>query len=162
MSWRLRCLLLAWVLLMVLLAIELGVSFLPLDPSARPLVLIPAVLMVGVVGTIFMEVGRGPEIIRLFAAAALLWLSILLGLGSLDPMTRIVYPVQTGAPMAWRRESAAPVVHQPEGFGGAPFRSQAYDQEEGVPQSKPLRCHTRSGSPFWQECARTLACNDPA
>jgi len=149
MSRRLRCLLLAWVLLMVLLAIEFGVSFLPLDPSARPLVLIPAVLMVGVVGTIFMEVGRGPEIIRLFAAAALLWLSILLGLGSLDPMTRIVYPVQTGAPMAWRRESAAPVV-------------QAYDQEEGVPPSKPLRCHTRSGSPFWQECARILACNDPA
>ncbi len=98
MSQRFRRLLLAWVLLMVLLAIELGTSFLPLDRSARPLVLIPAVLMVAVVGTIFMEVGRGPEIVRLFAVAALLWLSMLLGLGSLDPMTRIDYPVQAAHP----------------------------------------------------------------
>ena len=98
MTPRFRRLWLAWVLLMVLLAIEFGASFLPLDRSARPLVLIPAVLMVGVVGTIFMEVGRGPEIIRLFAVAALLWLSILLGLGSLDPMTRIVYQVQAAYP----------------------------------------------------------------
>jgi hypothetical protein len=36
--------------------------------------------------------------IRLFAAAALLWLTILLGLGSLDPMTRIEYRVQAGYP----------------------------------------------------------------
>jgi len=98
MSQRFRRLLLAWMLLLVLLAIEFGASFLPLDRSARPLVLIPAVLMVGVAGTIFMEVGRGPEIIRLFAVAALLWLSILLGLGSLDPMTRIEYQVQAGYP----------------------------------------------------------------
>lgn len=98
MNQRLRHLLLAWVLLMVLLAIEFGASALPFDRSARPLVLIPAVLMVGVVGTIFMEVGRGPEIVRLFAAAGLLWLGILLGLGSLDPMTRIVYHVQTANP----------------------------------------------------------------
>jgi cytochrome c oxidase subunit 4 len=98
MSQRLRRLFLAWVLLMFLLAIAFGVSSLPLDRSARPLVLAPAVLMVGVVGTIFMEVGRGPEITRLFAAAGLLWLSILLGLGSLDPMTRIVYHVQTANP----------------------------------------------------------------
>ena len=83
---------------MAMLAIEFGASFLPLDRSARPLVLIPAVLMVGVVGTDFMEVGRGPEIIRLFAIAALLWLSILLGLGSLDPLTRIEYLVQAAYP----------------------------------------------------------------
>jgi hypothetical protein len=87
MTPRFRRLWLASVLLLVLLAIEFGVSFLPLDRAARPLVLISAVLMVGVVGTVFMEVGRGPEIIRLFAIAALLWLSILLGLGSLDPLT---------------------------------------------------------------------------
>jgi caa(3)-type oxidase subunit IV len=98
MSRRLRQLVLAWVLLMVLLAIQIGVSFLPLGQSSRPLVLVPAVLMVCLVGTVFMEVGRGPEIIRLFAVAALLWLSILLGLGSLDPMTRIIYHVQTGIP----------------------------------------------------------------
>jgi caa(3)-type oxidase subunit IV len=98
MTPRFRRLWLTLVLLLVLLAIEFGVSFLPLDPSARPLVLIPAALMVGVVVTMFMEVGRGPEIIRLFAVAALLWLSILLGMGSLDLMTRIEYQVQASYP----------------------------------------------------------------
>ncbi len=93
-----RRLLLAWFWLMLLLAVEVGASFLPLGRSARPLLLIPAVLMVGVAGTAFMEVGRGPEIIRLFAVAALLWLFILLGLGSLDPMTRIEYQVQAAYP----------------------------------------------------------------
>ncbi len=94
MTPRFRHLWLTLGLLLVLLAIEVGVSFLPLDRAARPLVLIPAVVMVGVVGTVFMEVRRGPEIVRLFAVAALLWLTILLGLGSLDPMTRTVYHVQ--------------------------------------------------------------------
>ena len=61
MTPRFRRLLLTWVLLLVLLAIEFGASFLPLERSARPLVLIPAVLMVAVVGTVFMQVGRGPD-----------------------------------------------------------------------------------------------------
>jgi len=95
---RLRQLVWAWVWLMILLAIEVGASFLPLGPSARPLVLIPAGLMVGVVATVFMEIGRGPEIVRLFAIASLLWLSILPGLGSLDPMTRVMYQVRTATP----------------------------------------------------------------
>lgn len=98
MTPRFRRLWLALLVLVVLLAIELGVSLLPLDRSARPLVLIPAMLMVGTVGTMFMEVGRGPEIVRLFAVAGLLWLAILLGLGSLDPMTRTDYHVQEVLP----------------------------------------------------------------
>lgn len=95
MNKRLRQLALTWVLLIVLLVIEVGVSLLPLGRSARPLVLIPAVLMVGV---IFMEVGKGPEIVQLFAVASLLWLTILLGLGSLDPITRTMYYVHKGLP----------------------------------------------------------------
>ncbi|HUI22301.1 MAG TPA: cytochrome C oxidase subunit IV family protein [Methylocella sp.] len=95
MTQRLRQLLLTWVLLVVLLAIEIGISFLPLDRSARPVVLLPAVLMAGLVGVVFMEVGRGPEIVRLFAVASLLWLTILLGMGSLDPMTRAMHYVRT-------------------------------------------------------------------
>jgi cytochrome c oxidase subunit IV len=94
MTPRLRSLLLVWVLLMILLAVELGASFLPLNSSSRPLLLIPAVLMVGTVGTWFMQIGRGPTIVRLFAVAGLLWLTVLLGLGSLDPMTRTDYHVQ--------------------------------------------------------------------
>ena len=95
MNPRSRHLLLAWGLLIALLAIEFGASFLPLDRAARPLILIPAALMLAVVSVAFMEVRRGPETIRLCAAAGLLWLCILLGLGSLDPMTRVNYYVQT-------------------------------------------------------------------
>jgi cytochrome c oxidase subunit 4 len=94
MTLRFRRLWLTLALLLLLLAIEFGTSFFPLDRAARPFLLIPAVLMVGAVGTMFMEVGRGPEIVRLFAVAGLLWLTILLGLGSLDPMTRTNYYVQ--------------------------------------------------------------------
>ena len=36
-------------------------TFLPLGRAARPLVMIPAVVVVGTVGVIFMEVRRGPE-----------------------------------------------------------------------------------------------------
>ncbi len=95
MNPRSRHLLLAWGLLIALLAIEFGASFLPLDRAARPLILIPAALMLAVVSVAFMEVRRGPETIRLCAVAGLLWLCILLGLGSLDPMTRVNYYVQT-------------------------------------------------------------------
>ena len=95
MTPRLRVLLLVWACLLILLAIELGISFLPLARSARPIVLIPAVLMVAAVGMRFMQIGRGPTIIRLFATAGLLWLGLLLVLGSLDPMTRTDYLVQT-------------------------------------------------------------------
>ena len=95
MNPRSRHLLLAWGLLMALLAIEFGASFLALDRAARPLILIPAALMIAVVSVGFMELRRGPEAIRLFFAAGLLWLCILLGLGSLDPMTRINYYVLT-------------------------------------------------------------------
>ncbi len=37
---------------------------------------------------------------------------------------------------------------QPEGFGGAPFRSQVYDQEERIPPSKPSRGHMRQAPHF--------------
>lgn len=99
MTLRLRHLALTLLLLLVLLAIEFGVSFLPLDRAARPLLLLPATLMVGIVGAVFMEVGQGPAIVRLFAVAGLLWLLILLGLGSLDPMTRTDYNAQGAVEM---------------------------------------------------------------
>jgi hypothetical protein len=86
-------LLFAWVLLLVLGGIEFGASFLPLGRSLRPLVMIPGVLMVGTVGIMFMEVGKGPTIVRGFAVAAMFWLVLLLGLGSADPLTRTDYHV---------------------------------------------------------------------
>lgn len=84
---------LSWLGLIALLAVELGVSFLPLRPALRPLILLPALPMLGIIVASFMEVGRGPVLARLFAAAGALWLVILLTLGSLDPLTRVSYPV---------------------------------------------------------------------
>jgi len=92
---HLRRLVWAWVVVLVLLAIQFGASFLPLIPSLRPLLLVPAALMLAAVATMFMQIGRGPALVRVFAAAALLWVSILLGLGSLGPLTRTDYPLAT-------------------------------------------------------------------
>jgi hypothetical protein len=98
MTAHFRNLLVTWVLLLVLLGAGFGASFLPLARSDRPLILIPVVLMVAAIGIMFMQVGRGPTIVRLFAVAALVWLSVLLGFGSLDPMTRTDHLVQAANP----------------------------------------------------------------
>ncbi len=87
-------LLLAWITLLVLGGIAFGLSFVPMGRSLRPLIMIPSVLMAALVAIVFMEVGRGPVIVRGFAVAAMFWLLLLLGLGSIDPLTRVDYHVQ--------------------------------------------------------------------
>ncbi len=52
--------------------------------------------MVALVGLTFMRVQHSIAPARGFALAGLLWLLLLLGLGTMDPLTRTVYPV--GAP----------------------------------------------------------------
>jgi cytochrome c oxidase subunit 4 len=86
-------LLLGWVLLLVLLAAEFGLSFVTMAPGMRVLLMVPAAVMVAVVAVVFMEIGDGPVIVRGFAAAGLVWLFVLLVLGSMDPMTRTDYQV---------------------------------------------------------------------
>jgi cytochrome c oxidase subunit 4 len=82
-----------WLLLVVLGAVEVAASYLPLPRVLRPLVMLPAVLMVATVAIGFMEVRRGNVLVRAFAVAGLFWLLVLLGLGSADPLTRKEYPV---------------------------------------------------------------------
>lgn len=88
---ELKNLLLTWLLVLLLGVAEFAASFLPLARAWRPLVMIPAALMIAGVAIGFMEVRRGPVLVRAFAVAALLWLAILLGLGSVDPLTRTDY-----------------------------------------------------------------------
>jgi hypothetical protein len=86
-------LLVTWGLLILLGGTELAASYLPLARSWRPLIMIPGVLMVLVVSIVFMEVKKGPVIVRAFAVAAMFWLFVLLALGSADPLTRTNYYV---------------------------------------------------------------------
>jgi cytochrome c oxidase subunit 4 len=82
-----------WLVLLFLGAAELAASYLPLPRGWRPLVMLPGVLMVGVLAVGCMEVRRGTVLVRAFAVAGLFWLVVLLGLGSVDPLTRKEYPV---------------------------------------------------------------------
>jgi hypothetical protein len=79
--------------LLLIAAPEFAGSFVPLAPSRRPLLLLPAIAMVVLVGVMYMRVHCGAALVRGFALAGLVWLSLLLGLGTMDPLTRAVYPV---------------------------------------------------------------------
>ena len=82
---------LAWVALIVLWGAEFGISFMYMPPSIRPIILIIAAVMIAIIAVFFMHVGRGPTIVRGFAVAAIFWMIILIGLGSMDPLTRVQY-----------------------------------------------------------------------
>jgi hypothetical protein len=80
-----------------LLAAELAVTF-AFSGWGRGGVAVIAAAMVGVAAFGFMDLRQEGVVVWLFAAAALLWLIILLGLGALDPMTRTLYPTVIAVP----------------------------------------------------------------
>ena len=88
-----RRLLLCWAALMLLAALEFGCATIHFDRPYRPLLLLPALAMVALVALMFMRVRDGVAIVRVFAIAGLFWLTILLGLGMMDPLSRAIYPV---------------------------------------------------------------------
>ncbi len=111
---ELRRILLMWLLLLLIGTAELLASYLPLARAWRPLLLVPAVLMVIVVAVEFMEVRKGPAIIRAFAMAALFWLLVLLALGSADPLTRTNYLLmRTHDPSSREIPESAPAAEPP-------------------------------------------------
>jgi hypothetical protein len=97
-------------------------------PRSKSGVLIPAVLMVGAADLIFLELRRGRRIVRrkmplpspkddpphegqserkmLSAVASVLWLTIVLGLGSLDPLTQARYHVKSSKSWEGRHSPA--------------------------------------------------------
>jgi len=84
-------------LMFALLAAELAVTF-AFSGWGRGGVAVIAAAMVGVAAFGFMDLRQEGVVVWLFAAAALLWLIILLGLGALDPMTRTLYPTVIAVP----------------------------------------------------------------
>jgi hypothetical protein len=84
-------------LMFALLAAELAATF-AFPGWGRGGIAIVAATMVAVAAFGFMELRQEDASVWLFAAAAVLWLAILLGLGSLDPLTRTLYPTVIAAP----------------------------------------------------------------
>ncbi|HEY6432298.1 MAG TPA: hypothetical protein VIZ17_09980 [Acetobacteraceae bacterium] len=94
MIFRIILLAVTWVVLMALAGGEFLISGIHMALPDRPLVLLPAGLMVLIVVLVFMRLPRAPLIARGFALVAIFWLILLLGLGSMDALTRNFWWVQ--------------------------------------------------------------------
>jgi cytochrome c oxidase subunit 4 len=85
--------LLVWLFLLILFGLELGLTRLGYG-------MIVPLVGAGMAATIafgFMRLGSAPPLSRFFAGGAVFWLLVLLGLGSLDFVTRVDVPVTTQA-----------------------------------------------------------------
>ena len=82
-----------WIALLVVAAVEFGCSFIHMAPSARPVLILGAAVMAVIVALGYMRLTTAPTIAQGFAVAGVFWLTILLGLAMVDPMTRAVYTV---------------------------------------------------------------------
>ena len=89
---------LAWLLLLLLGGGAFLVSAIPMQPGNRPVILVFTFVMVVVIAIAFMQIGRSPIIARGFAVAAVFWVIVLLGLGSVDILTRNLWLVQNYHP----------------------------------------------------------------
>lgn len=77
-----------WVALMLLLVLNLVVANLPLGKAKAPLNLLIAVIQASLMFAVFMRLNRASTLVKLTAAAGLLWLSFLFIIGSTDYFTR--------------------------------------------------------------------------
>jgi len=89
----LRGVAIAWLILVLLLAEELVATFVVPGRLGPCIVLGSGMVMVAVVGFAFMRLRGSASLAQAFVVAALFWLLVLLGLGSMDPLTRTDYPV---------------------------------------------------------------------
>ena len=94
MSKALRHLALAWLGLVLLLVLTLGLSYLPLG-SANIVVALTIAMAKGVIVVlIFMKLAHSPPLTWIFAGAGLFWLALLFGLTFTDYATRTGFPPQ--------------------------------------------------------------------
>lgn len=93
-----------WFALLALLVAEIIVARLVNWPLAAPLF---GVAMAGVVAFVFMDLRRSNNLTRIFALAAVFWTITMLGLGVLDPATRISTTVQART-NDWRKPVTGP------------------------------------------------------
>jgi hypothetical protein len=93
MTRGLRGVAVVWLILMLLLVEELVATFVVPRRIGPGVVLVSGIVMVVVVGFAFMRLRTTAGLAQAFVVAVLFWLLVLLGLGSMDPLTRTDYPV---------------------------------------------------------------------
>ena len=79
---------LVWAGLLLMLAANVGVALLPLGRVKTPLNLLLAVAQASLMFVVFMRLNRASALVKLTAAAGLVWLSFLFLIGSADYLTR--------------------------------------------------------------------------
>jgi cytochrome c oxidase subunit 4 len=84
----LRPLILAWAALLALLALTLGLAYVPMGKLNPVVALGIGGLKALIVLAIFMELREGPSLRRVFAAAGFFWLAILFSLSMTDYLAR--------------------------------------------------------------------------
>ena len=94
MSKALRHLALAWVGLVLLLVLTLGLAYLPLGTANIVVALTIAMAKGVIVVLIFMKLAHSPPLTWIFAGAGLFWLALLFGLSFTDYATRAGFPPQ--------------------------------------------------------------------
>ena len=87
-----RALVFAWLGLLALLALTLGMAFAPLGKGNIAVALSIGAAKGLIVVFVFMELARGHPLKLIFAGAGLFWLMILFGLSFTDYATRTGFP----------------------------------------------------------------------
>ncbi len=79
---------LVWVGLLILLAVNIVIANLPLGRAKTPANLAVAIAQASLMFAVFMRLNRASALVKLTAAAGLVWLSFLFIIGSADFLTR--------------------------------------------------------------------------
>jgi cytochrome c oxidase subunit 4 len=79
--------------LSLLLALKIGLAYLPLGRANMAAALIIAFAMAAVVALTCMRLATAPRLAAIFAFAGICWFAVLLTLGGIDYQTRTIFPV---------------------------------------------------------------------
>ena len=90
----LRHIALAWIGLFALLALTLGMAYVPLGKANIVVALAIGTAKAVIVVLAFMKLAKSPPLTWIFAGAGLFWLALLFGLSFTDYATRAGFPPQ--------------------------------------------------------------------
>ena len=89
-----RALILGWLGLIALLAVQIGLAYLPLGRAHLWFALGVSTAMATIVVWVFMELAKAPRLALIFAYGGLFWVMVLFTLGGTDYATRTETPAQ--------------------------------------------------------------------